>query len=139
MFNKKIIIAFLFIITLAGCNQKEINKNTPVSGQKYIAYYFHPSARCESCLNLEAFLKELIDTKYSNQGLLFKPVNVDEKENQHFKKKYDLTFSSVVLTDSDTSDQGKWIKLDSVWSFTYDKENFFRYTGKEINNFINQN
>ena len=128
-------ILYIFILLTAiftGCG-KETAENTNKE-IKYTAYYFHPTARCESCLNLEAFLKELINTKYADSGIEFKTINIEEKENEHYKNKYELMFSSVVLAEIKSD---KWRKLDSVWSFTYDKENFFRYTENEINNFTN--
>lgn len=124
----------LFLITVIyGCG-KETAENTNKE-IKYTAYYFHPTARCEECLNLEAFLKELIETKYTDKGIEFKTINTEEKENMNIKNKYEIMASSVVLTEINSD---KWKKLDSVWSFTHDKVNFFRYTENEINNFINQ-
>lgn len=124
----------LFLMTVIyGCG-KETAENTSKE-IKYTAYYFHPTARCEECLNLESFMKELIETKYTDKGFEFIQLNIEEKENEHFRNKFELMFSSVVLFDKNSE---KWTKLDSVWSFAHDKQNFFRYTQNEINNFINQ-
>lgn len=128
-----VLFCIFLIIVIYGCgNETEDNTNKEI---KYTAYYFHPTARCESCLNLEAFLKELIENKYTEKGVEFKTINIEEKENEHYKNKYELMFSSVVLTKKESD---KWRKLDSVWSFTYDKEKFFRYAENEINNFTNE-
>jgi hypothetical protein len=133
--NKNILYIFvlLTVIFISCGKETQENKRTEI---KYTAYYFHPTARCEECLNLEAFLKELIETKYAEKGFQFSPLNIEEKENEQFRNKFELMFSSVVLFDNNSE---KWRKLDSVWSYTHDKENFFRYTENEINNFINQN
>ena len=127
-------ILILFTVIFIGCGNETADKTNKEI--KYTAYYFHPTARCTECLNLEAFLKELIETKYADKGFEFSPLNIEEKQNEHFRNKFELMLSSVVLFDK-TSE--KWKKLDSVWSYTHDKENFFRYTENEINNFINQN
>ena len=108
------------------------NNNT-----KYIAFYFHPTARCQSCLNLESYMKELIDTKYNEDGFHFEEVNIEEKENEHYKKNFDLQFSSVILVKFENDKQIKWINLDSVWSYTNDKEKFFNYVEQEITDFLN--
>lgn len=132
--NKSIFyILVLFTVIFISCGKETTEKTA--TEIKYTAYYFHPTARCEECLNLEAFLKELIESKYSNKGVEFKTINTEEKENMNIKNKYEIMASSVVLTEINSD---KWRKLDSVWSFTHDKENFFRYTENEINNFINQ-
>jgi len=119
---------------LASCGKKDeakINNNSEV---KYTAYYFHPTARCESCLNLEAYIKELIESKYSSKGFAYKSINIEEKENVHFRKDYNLQFSSVIIENSENK---KWKNLDSIWSFTNNKIKFIEYTEKEINQFIN--
>ena len=108
------------------------NNNT-----KYIAYYFHPTARCQSCLNLESFMKELIENKYTEDGFQFNEVNIDEQENEHYKKEFDLQFSSVILVKFENEKQIKWKSLDSIWSYTNDKEKFFNYAEQEIKDFLN--
>ncbi len=133
-----ILSLYVFLISFEGCQSKNEEKNNSKSSKKYIAYYFHPTARCLECLNLESFLKELIETKYSDKGFDFKPLNIENEENQHFKNDFKLTFSSVVITEYESDSLKQWIRLDSVWSFCYNKEDFFKYTEKEINNFINQ-
>lgn len=129
---KIIITSFFAVILISAC--LSCGKNKVENKNIYTAYYFHPTARCESCLNLEAFLKELIETKYSKEGFEFKEMNIEQKENEHFKKDYDLKFSSVIILNKENN---KWKNLDSVWSFTDNKEKFFNYTSKEIELFIN--
>jgi len=124
----KIIVFILLSLSSFACSKN----NT-----KYVAYYFHPTARCKSCLNLESFMKELIDTKYTRDGFQFKEVNIDEKENEHYKKDFDLKFSSVILVKFEKDKQIKWKILDSIWSYTNDKEKFFNYAEKEITDFLN--
>ena len=137
MNNKIILIVFtILFISLSACSKKENINRDNTEGDKYIAYYFHPTARCESCINLENYIKEIIDTKYKGKGFVFKPVNIEEKENEHFKKDYNLKFSSIIISDTKS---GKWKNLDSIWSYTEDRKKFFEYTENEINNFIKSN
>jgi len=124
----KIILLILLSLLAFACS----NDNT-----KYIAYYFHPTARCQSCLNLESFMKELIETEYIEDGFQFKEVNIDEEENEHYKKDFDLIFSSVIIVKLENDKQIKWKNLDSVWSYTNDKGKFFNYAEEEIKNFMN--
>ena len=136
MINKTLILfsSILFFIILTGCGKKDeakINNNSEI---KYTAYYFHPTARCESCINLENYIKELIETKYVNSGFRFKEINIEQKENEHYRKDYNLLFSSVIIENSESK---KWKNLDSVWSYTDNKDKFFKYAEREINNFIN--
>jgi hypothetical protein len=124
----KIIVFILLFLYAFACSKNNIN---------YVAYYFHPTARCQSCLNLEFFMKELIDTKYTSDGFQFKAVNIEEEENEHYKKDFDLQFSTVILVKFENEKQIKWKKLDSIWSYTNDKEKFFNYSEEEITDFLN--
>ena len=128
MYILKIILFMLLSLYAFACR----NNNT-----KYIAFYFHPTARCQSCLNLESYMKELIDTKYYEDGFHFEEVNIEEKENEHYKKDFELQFSSVILVKFEKDKQIKWKNLDSVWSYTNDKKKFFNYAEEEITDFLN--
>ena len=92
-----IVLGLLLLVSFSCGKKQEESKQNDNSGIKYIAYYFHPTARCEGCLNMESFMKELIDTKYSKEGFTFTQINIEDKENQHYRKDYDLKFSSVIL------------------------------------------
>jgi hypothetical protein len=136
--TKKLLIfvsVLIFMAVFTGCTKQVENK--PTADGKYIAYYFHPTARCESCLNLESFLKEMIEKKYAKQGFEFKEVNIEDRENQHYRKDYSLKFSSVIISKVESGKETNWKNLDSVWSYTDNKEKFFIYSEREIDNFIN--
>lgn len=100
-------------------------------------YYFHPTARCESCINIENFTKELIETKYNKEPEIeFITLNIDDAQNEHFRKDYKLKFSSVILTKQKNSIEEKYKNLDSIWTYSSDKEGFFKYLESEIKEFI---
>ncbi|MCX6163592.1 MAG: nitrophenyl compound nitroreductase subunit ArsF family protein [Ignavibacteriae bacterium] len=135
--NKTMFLVFiLFIEITIGCGKKEETKIDRNPGDKYVAYYFHPTARCESCINMENYLKEIIENKYEKDGFQFKEVNVDLSENEHFKKDFELKFSSVIILNLNNN---KWKNLDSIWSYTDNKEKFIKYADNEISNFIKSN
>lgn len=126
----------LLIAIIAGCGKTEDASTKKNPGDKYIAYYFHPTARCESCINLENYVKEIVETKYAREGFRFKEINIDKTENEHFKKDFDLKFSSVIIRNLNNN---KWKNLDSVWSYTENKEKFMKYADRVISDFIISN
>ena len=133
--NQLYFLIFILILSVSfSCNKNknEIKKDNT----KYIAYYFHPTARCEGCMNMEAYLKEIIDTKYAKEGITFIGLNIEDTENEHFRKDFDLKYSSVILVKVEGDKNTKNKNLDSVWSYTENKQKFFEYSEKEINNFI---
>lgn len=133
VYMKLITVTLFFSVLFLACSKENtINQNKNVN-EKYIVYYFHPTARCESCLNLEAYIKEIVETKYTNTGFVFRSINIEDKENEHFRKEFNLKFSSVVIVNMENN---RWKNLDSIWSYVEAKEEFFNYAQKEINNFI---
>lgn len=125
-----LLIGFLFF----SCRTE--NK-TSAPGEVYSVYYFHPTARCESCINIENFTKELIETKYSKSpAMVYKAINIEDRENEHFRKDYGLKFSSVVLSKTKDGKEEKFKLLDSIWTYSDNKEGFLKYTDSEIQAFM---
>lgn len=119
---------------IISCKKEEAKTE---SGVSYTMYYFHPTARCESCINIENFTKELIETKYSKEPeIKFISLNIDDTQNEHFRKDYNLKFSSIILSKIKDSKEEKYKNLDSIWTYSSDKEGFFKYMDFEIKEFI---
>lgn len=131
---KKIFLFFVLALFFVSCKQEE-KKTEP--GVSYTMYYFHPTARCESCINIENYTKELIETKYSKEpGIKFIALNIEDSENQHYRKDYELKFSSVVISKLSSNKEERYKNLDSIWSYSDNKDGFFRYMDSEIREFI---
>jgi len=131
---KHILLMMLTGLLFFSC---KTNDKAPDAGENYSVYYFHPTARCESCINIENFTKELIESKYSNYPAVgFKAFNIEDKENEHFKKDYGLKFSSVVLSKRKNGREEKFKLLDSVWTYSGDRDGFIKYADSEIQKFI---
>jgi hypothetical protein len=107
---------------------------------RVIAYYFHPTARCPSCINIENFTKEVIETLFSKEnkaGLIsFKQLNIEDSLNEHYIEDYKLEYSSVILAKFVNNKQVKWKNLEHVWKYSGDKESFFKYAKIEIKQFL---
>jgi hypothetical protein len=131
---KRKLLFFILALFLISC-KSEIKKNE--SGVSYTMYYFHPTARCESCINIENFTKELIESKYNkNPEIKFIALNIEDTQNEHFRKDYDLKFSSVVISKLKDNKEEKYKNLDSIWTYSGDKDGFFKYMDSEIKEFI---
>lgn len=131
---KRILLIFILAVILFSC---KIEDNKIENGISYMMYYFHPTARCESCINIENFTKELIEAKYkSNPEIKFAALNIEDTQNEHFRKDYDLKFSSVVISKSRNRKEEKFKNLDSIWSYSDNKDGFIKYMDSEIKEFI---
>lgn len=104
-----------------------------------IVYYFMTTQRCPSCMKIEAFTKETVQTKFGGAlkkgGMVWKMVNVDLPENRHFIKDYQLYTKSVVLVKMRNGKQVEWKNLDRVWTLLGNKESFQAYIFKEVTAF----
>jgi len=98
---------------------------------KYIAYYFHGTARCYTCKKIEAYSEEAIKsgfpTELKDGKLEWLVVNVEEKSNQHFIQDYQLYTKSLVLAQYRNGSQVKWKNLDKIWGNVRDKDVFIKY------------
>jgi len=115
---------------------------------KAIVYYFYTDYRCPSCLKIEAYSREAIDSgfveKLQNGQLKFEAINTDRKENEHFIEDYQLYTKSLIVakvTDGKaaigTPPDGKteWKNLAKVWELLGDKEKFIKYVQSEVQAF----
>ncbi len=105
-----------------------------------IAYYFHATARCPSCINIENFTEEVIKTIFAKENkadlISFRQLNIEDSVNEHYIEDYKLEFSSVILAKYVNYKQVKWKNLEHVWKYSSEKENFFKYMKIEIKDFL---
>lgn len=111
-----------------------------VSGHKIIAYYFHGTARCMTCRKIEAYTYETIVDGFSEalkSGLIeWHVINMDEPDNEHFVKDYQLVTQSVVLIDHRGGKQTQWKNLERVWELAGDRALFQAYIRDEIRTYL---
>jgi hypothetical protein len=130
----KILLLLFLSALLISCSKDNVFGTNDIT---YTVYYFHSTARCESCINIENFTKELVTTKYNTPlAMKYVALNIEDAENEHFKKDFNLKFSSVVITKSKKGEIEKYKNLDSIWSYSDNKFNFFKYADSEIQSFL---
>lgn len=107
---------------------------------KLIVYYFHGTKRCNTCRTIEAYTEEAVRSGFPKQlesgRIEWRPVNVDEPENEHFVEDYGLTTRTVVLVDVEQGREEKWTKLERVWDLVGDKDAFVDYITKNTGEYL---
>lgn len=107
-----------------------------------IAYYFYTNFRCQSCYTVEKYTKEAIESNFEDElssgKLVFKPTNIEAKENEHFINDYQLYTKSVVLSLVKDGKEVRFKNLNKVWELLMNKENFFKYIEEETRAFLYQ-
>lgn len=124
----------------AAINRKKNIKDTlktKADNTKLIAYYFHPTARCVTCRNIEAYSIEAINEWEIKTGkkITWKELNIEDPVNVHYVEEFSLEFSSLVVAKFEGSNKKKWKNLDETWKLVNDKETFIKYVKFELNQF----
>ena len=106
------------------------------TNEQVIAYYFHGTVRCETCLKIERQAREAIERRFAaevtEKRLVFKPVNYDKPENAHFLKDYQLPCPSLVVVRRKDAKDAKWKLLDKTWEHAENPVKLDEYVGDEV-------
>ena len=95
-----------------------------VSSNELKVYYFHGTKRCMTCNTIEQLARETAE-KYKN--VKFISVNIEEPQNEHFVRDFQLVSRSVVMER-----KGKIEKFDRVWELVRRPEDFKKYLDEGI-------
>jgi len=110
------------------------------AGPTVIAYYFHGDKRCQTCLKLEAYAKEALETSFGDDfdsgRLEWRVVNVDQPGNAHFVEDFQLVTKSVVLVAMKDGDQSQWRNLERIWELVQDKSAYTEYVRDNAQEFL---
>ncbi len=105
-----------------------------------VAYYFHRTLRCQTCLAIEAAAKEAIETAYLdalNDGrLVWQPVNYQALGNEHFERDFALNTSTLVIVEMQDGNLVRWKKLPRVWELVGDTGKFQEYVWAEVAEYV---
>ena len=116
-------------------------KNVEAGDSKIIAYYFHGNARCKTCLTIEMYALEAIETGFpealkANQ-IDFLTVNLEVTENEHFIDDFQLAARTVVLERIVDGKRKDYVNLTRVWELVGDKKAYVAYVQDEMEKFMN--
>jgi hypothetical protein len=113
---------------------------TNAPSQQIIAYYFHGTIRCHTCLEIEKQAKAVIEqqfrTELETKGLVFKPVNYQQPENAHFLQDYKLPCPSLVLVRQKDGKDEKWKLLGETWQRVTDPIKLQQYVETEVSKYL---
>jgi len=107
---------------------------------RIVVYYFYGNMRCATCRKLEAYSEEAITKGFpedlASGALAWRAVNVDEPENKHFTKDFQLTAKSLVLVEYRDGEVARFSNLKEIWQKVGDKEGFLEYVRNSTREFI---
>ena len=144
MCKTMICLIFTFALMTSGCSAEQAPLAGSVNPQSdYVSvYYFHGDFRCPSCRKIETYTKEAVEGYFggelSSGKLVFRMVNVDRKENQHFIKDYRLYTKSVVISLVKDGKEVKSENLQGVWNYLGDKQKFLDHIKSGIDKYLEE-
>ena len=107
---------------------------------KVIAYYFHRTMRCPTCLSIEKQAREAVEAAYLEEleagQLEWHAVNIEEEGNEHFESDFELSSSSLVIVEMHGDEVAAWKNLEQVWELVEDPLGFQEYVWNELMEFV---
>ena len=98
----------------------------PIKKGTLVVYYFHGERRCMTCNKIEDLTQKALEAKFApelkNGSILFKSVNLDEPQNEHFVQDFNLDSKIVVMQRGD-----QFEKFQDVWTLVKTPEKLAIY------------
>jgi hypothetical protein len=112
----------------------------PPPDHQVIAYYFHGAKRCTTCRAIEAgslaALRDAYADQFADGRLVWRVVQYDTEENEHFIDEFGLFSASLVLVDMQDGEQQDWKMLDKVWQLVSDEDALAAYVRDEAGKYL---
>ncbi len=107
---------------------------------RVVAYYFHVTARCPTCLAIEDGARRAIESGFAAEigsgDMAFRSVDIEEPANEHFGAEFGITASSLVLVRSENGQVTRWANLERVWDLVGDDALFAAYVVENARDFL---
>lgn len=145
--NQRVFMSFLWALALACLSPDLMRAQSPQNSTtttaekpKFVAYYFHATARCVTCRKIEQLSAEVINNSFSSElksgNLEFRSVNMEEEQNQHFVEDFKLYTRSLVIVRYSGDKVEEHKNLTRVWELVHSPQQFGEYVRTEIGKFM---
>jgi len=109
---------------------------------RIVATYFHNTTRCATCRNIEQLARETMETAFAAEmatgKLVWRALNMEEKENEHYAIDYSLTSPSLVLAEMDGDREVRFKVLTETWTLIHKRLQFEPYIENETRAFLEE-
>jgi len=140
-----LLAVILTLVQSAGAAPEAASASTAgdsaaTAASEVVLYYFHGTHRCKTCRSMEAFAQEALETKFKKQletgALQWKVLNMEEPENEHFAKDFELVSSSLVLVEMSGGDVVRHEVLQEAWKLVRDEPSFIEYVQESVHKYL---
>ena len=123
-------------------NVADMAKTPAENSPTVIAYYFHRTMRCPTCLAIEANTARVIEENYpqhiADGTLMWIPFNLDDPGGEEFEKEFDVSASTLVLSKMTNGNNTEYKKLEKVWDLIGNPVKFDDYVQGKVKQFLNE-
>jgi hypothetical protein len=110
------------------------------AGRKIVIYYLYVMPRCQTCLNIEAYSKEAIETAFGdelqNGTVEWHAYDTGMPEYEHYWCDFELETKSLVVVEMMDGKQVRWKNCERVWDLVEDKPAFLKYVQDEVRAYL---
>ena len=136
-----VLVSVVWLVVREVSPKRTATDATPAAaGRQVTVYYFHRTARCMTCMKIEALAKQEVEASFAAElergGLQFLSLNIEEAGNEHFVKDYELVTQSLVLVEYHDGVQVRWENLEAIWDLVHAEEDFARYVRDEVRGYL---
>lgn len=109
---------------------------------RVVAYYFHGTARCRTCLAIENTAREVLQTElasdFESGAMQWRTVDYEQPGNEHFAEEFELTGATLVLVREAGGRAERWDKLERVWELIDDDDRFSEYVLHRARDYLSE-
>ena len=103
---------------------------------RVVVYYFHGNVRCKTCNAIEDYAEESIRSAFPREmergEVAWVVENMEAPENEHFVERYELAFSSLVVSRVEGGEEADWTNMERVWDLVGRREEFLQYVQNQV-------
>jgi hypothetical protein len=107
---------------------------------RVIAYYFHRTLRCATCLLIEEQSREALELSHGEEldsgRLEWHAVNIEMPGNEHFEQEYGVEAAALVLVEMVGEQVTRWTMLPEVWDLAEHPHELQEYVTMEAALFL---
>jgi hypothetical protein len=105
-----------------------------------VVTYFTTDVRCDSCRTIEKLSRQAIEEGFPNEvasgAVLFRVLNTDRTENQHFVEDYEIANKTVIISHQQNGKETQWLNRQDVWLLLDEPTEFLAYVREPVRRFL---
>jgi hypothetical protein len=112
----------------------------PEKAADVVVTYFTTNVRCVSCRTIEELTRRAVAEGFASElaagRVVFRVVNTDLPEHQHFLEQYSITNKIVIVSHQREGNEVEWSPRQDVWTLFHDPEAFLAYVREPIAGYL---